>query len=94
MVKVPSTLRKLGQWWRIARPDIELAEVEGRAAGTGLLTGEVVRNTPVADLPCPVCHWDAEVKVIDLVTHRVTRRCTACGHQWESYEALEPRVRS
>jgi Ribonuclease G/E len=73
--------------WRALRPDVDLAEAEGLAAGTGLLTGTVVRTagtTPgsVAEQPCPHCGATGEVIVVDLVAHATTLRCPDCTRRW------------
>lgn len=68
--------------------DGNLAGVEGLAAGTGLLTGDVARAVPVEEITCPVCDHPAGVVIIDLVVQQVTRRCEACGHRWVSAEAI------
>lgn len=74
--------------WRDAlRPDSDLAEAEGLAAGTGLLTGTVartagVRKLPAASQPCPSCGGSGEVVVVDLVAHTTTLRCTGCTRRW------------
>lgn len=74
--------------WRAAvRPDSDLAEAEGLAAGTGLLTGEVARQAtaridPARLPPCPDCGETSEVVVVDLVAETTTHRCVGCGHRW------------
>ena len=67
---------------RALDPDRHLSEVEGLAAGTGLLTGDVVRTIAVANLACPRCSTPAEALVIDLVAGAVKRRCPKCLHEW------------
>jgi len=71
-----------------------MAEAEGLAAGTGLLTGDVARTTQVATVACPLCAAAAEVVVIDLVAKQTSRSCPACGHRWTADEpALTQRPR-
>lgn len=60
-----------------------MAEAEGLAAGTGLLTGDLARGRLVDAVPCPACAGPGEVIVIDLVTQVVSRRCSRCGHRWD-----------
>lgn len=76
-----------GRWREALRPDSDLAEAEGLAAGTGLLTGTVARNAAqrqgtVANPPCPGCQGESEIVVVDLVLGAVTHRCTSCGRRW------------
>ena len=78
-----------GRWRDALRPDSDLAQAEGLAAGTGLLTGTVARTagkTKVGfvDEPCPTCHADGEIVLVDLVDHATTRRCRSCGRRWTS----------
>jgi len=81
-------------WRKALLPDSGMAEAEGLAAGTGLLTGEVARTTQVAAAACPLCDAPAEVVVIDLVAKQTSRSCPACGHRWTSDEpALTQRPR-
>jgi len=74
--------------WRDAlRPDSDLAEAEGLAAGTGLLTGTVARTAPTAQAmevnpPCPSCSGTSEIVVVDLVVHATTLRCRSCARRW------------
>ena len=74
------------QWRKALNPDLNLAEAEGRAAGTGLLTGEIARGAERAMLSCPECDGASDVLVIDLVGLVVTRRCHVCGHRWDTDE--------
>jgi hypothetical protein len=74
------------RWHDALRVDRGLAELEGLAAGTGLLTGDVVGAGAMAQ-PCPVCAGPGEAVVIDLVAHQVSRRCLRCDHRWD---ALDP----
>ncbi len=67
---------------RALRPDGGLAEAEGLAAGTGLLTGSLVRPAAQAQVPCPTCGGASEVVVIDLVAHETSRSCRRCGRRW------------
>ena len=66
------------------RPDLDLAEAEGLAAGTGLLTGTVARTSTrrASTTPCPTCSGPAEVVVVDLILASTTLRCTDCGRRW------------
>ncbi|WP_426571598.1 hypothetical protein [Aquihabitans sp. McL0605] len=64
-----------------------MAQAEGLAAGTGLLTGEVVRSAgsraaAVVNPECPTCDGVSEIVVVDLVVHSTTLRCQACGRRW------------
>ena len=74
--------------WRDAlRPDSDLAQAEGLAAGTGLLTGTVARTAggskvAVADPTCPSCSGHGEIVVVDLIVHATTHRCQSCGRRW------------
>ncbi|HWJ60520.1 MAG TPA: hypothetical protein VNS19_01005 [Acidimicrobiales bacterium] len=74
--------------WRDAlRPDSDLAEAEGLAAGTGLLTGTVAKSAgtakvAVANPMCPTCSGPSEIVVVDLVVHSTTLRCQSCGRRW------------
>lgn len=68
---------------RALKVDSGLAEAEGLAAGTGLLTGDVVRGLGMS-APCPDCGRRGEALVIDLVTNSVSRSCQRCGLRWES----------
>lgn len=76
------------QWRKALLPDRGMAEAEGLAAGTGLLTGDVARTTPVAVVPCPECHRPSEVVVIDLVAQQTSRACPSCGYRWTSAERV------
>ena len=73
-------------WRRVLSPDSNLAEAEGLAAGTGLLTGDIARGAEMAKLPCPECNGVGDVVVIDLVALVVSRRCQVCGHRWNTDE--------
>lgn len=68
---------------RALRVDSGLAEAEGLAAGTGLLTGDVAR-TRAMWAPCPDCGRRGDALVIDLVANSVSRRCQRCGLRWDS----------
>ena len=75
------------RWRQALRPDVDLAEAEGLAAGTGLLTGTVAKTAPSAEaavsaVRCPACGSDGEVVVVDLVAHDSTLRCPSCGERW------------
>lgn len=77
-----------GSRWREAlRPDSDLAQAEGLAAGTGLLTGTVAksvgtRKVSLHDARCPSCDGPSEIVVVDLVAEATTLRCTSCGRRW------------
>lgn len=75
-------------WRKALLPDRGMAEAEGLAAGTGLLTGEVARASDAPTVACPVCHHAAEVVVIDLVAQQTSRSCPSCGHRWTSDEPV------
>ncbi len=74
--------------WRDAlRPDSDLAQAEGLAAGTGLLTGTVAksvggRSVASANPSCPACSGQSEIVVVDLIVHVTTLRCQSCGRRW------------
>lgn len=75
------------RWREALRPDSDLAQAEGLAAGTGLLTGTVARSagaTKVADAhpDCPSCSGPSEIVVVDLIVHATTLRCLECGRRW------------
>lgn len=75
------------RWREALRPDSDLAQAEGLAAGTGLLTGTVartagVRKVAVPNPPCPSCQGASEIVVVDLIVHVTTLRCTACARRW------------
>lgn len=80
------------QWRKVLQVDGSLAEAEGLAAGTGLLTGELVRGTPSAASPCPACAGRGDVVVIDLVARVVSRRCRVCGNRWDVAETADAPV--
>lgn len=70
------------KWRKVLQIDSDLAEAEGLAAGTGLLTGSLAEQ---ADLPlerCPRCDGAGEVVSIDLLDDEVVRRCRSCAHPW------------
>lgn len=82
------------EWLRRAlQPDGGLAEAEGLAAGTGLLTGSVVRGSSQTAVPCPSCGGASEVVVIDLVANETSRSCRRCGHRWTTDAQSPPRAR-
>ena len=69
------------------RPDSDLAQAEGLAAGTGLLTGTVARSAGqrkvlVPNPQCPQCSGTSEIVVVDLIVQSTTLRCTSCGRRW------------
>ena len=75
------------RWRQALRPDVDLAQAEGLAAGTGLLTGTVAKTAPSAGVPrsatrCEVCGGRSEIVVVDLVAHDSTLRCIECNHRW------------
>lgn len=70
------------RWQALRRPELDEAQAEGLAAGTGLLTGAAARTRAGVTLPCPVCAGEGESVVIDLIAHEVTWRCRSCGHRW------------
>lgn len=69
---------------RALQVDGHMAEAEGLAAGTGLLTGDLTRGRAVDAAPCPECSGRGDVAVIDLVAQVVSRRCQRCGHRWDT----------
>ena len=81
-----------GRFWRsprfrdALRPDSDLAEAEGLAAGTGLLTGTVARSAGAQKLatsaPCPSCSGTSEIVVVDLIVGATTLRCQSCARRW------------
>lgn len=80
---------RTSKWREALRPDSDLAQAEGLAAGTGLLTGTVARTAgqskvSVPNEPCPACHSESEIVVVDLVVHATTRRCRSCGRRWST----------
>ena len=81
-------------WRKALDVDSDLAEAEGLAAGTGLLTGGLLRNSKLAPVPCPQCGGPGDAMVIDLVARLVTRRCQDCGHRWASDEPVPSHHRS
>ena len=77
------------RWREALRPDSDLAQAEGLAAGTGLLTGTVARTAGArqahaVDADCPVCGGKADIVVVDLVASSTTARCLSCSHRWTS----------
>jgi hypothetical protein len=75
------------RWREALRPDTDLAQAEGLAAGTGLLTGTVARSAgarkvPVANPTCPTCTGQSEIVVVDLIVGATTLRCQSCGRRW------------
>lgn len=81
-----------GRFWRsprfrdVLRPDSDLAEAEGLAAGTGLLTGTVARTAGAqrvaSDEACPTCGGVSEIVVVDLIVGATTLRCQSCARRW------------
>ena len=64
-----------------------MAQAEGLAAGTGLLTGTVAKTagarTAATSAPtCPSCQREGEIMVVDLVAQATTLRCVSCGRRW------------
>ncbi|MEO6988816.1 MAG: hypothetical protein ABI239_09220 [Aquihabitans sp.] len=74
-------------WQKVLRVDSDHAEVEGLAAGTGLLTGDLTRSANAGNAPCPRCGDPGEVTAIDLVAQVTHRRCRSCVHTWSISEA-------
>jgi hypothetical protein len=75
------------RWREALRPDSDLAQAEGLAAGTGLLTGTVARSAGqrkvlVPNPQCPQCSGTSEIVVVDLIVQSTTLRCTSCGRRW------------
>lgn len=73
------------RWRKVLQVDSDLAEAEGLAAGTGLLTGSLVDE---ADLPggsCPRCDGEGEVVSIDLLDGEIVRRCRSCAFPWAQH---------
>lgn len=75
------------RWREVLRPDSDLAQAEGLAAGTGLLTGTVARSAAATraastDPICPSCAGHSEIVVVDLIEHATTLRCQSCGRRW------------
>lgn len=82
-----------GRFWRSTRwrdalrPDADLAQAEGLAAGTGLLTGTVARTASARtitapDASCPSCGAASEIVVVDLIVQATTLRCPVCARRW------------
>lgn len=69
----------------------DLAGVEGLAAGTGLLTGDLARAAGTEVVACPRCAGASEPVVIDLVAGLVVRACLRCEHRWERRETVSGR---
>ena len=69
-------------WQKVLRVDSDHAEVEGLAAGTGLLTGDLTRSTVTGPAPCPRCRKSSEVVAVDLLTEITHLRCRSCAHAW------------
>lgn len=69
-------------WQKVLRVDSDHAEVEGLAAGTGLLTGDLTPSTNVGAAPCPRCRKPSEVVAVDLLTEEMHLRCRSCAHAW------------
>lgn len=75
------------RWREALRPDTDMAQAEGLAAGTGLLTGTVAksagpRRVAVDNPTCPSCRGESEIVVVDLIVQATTLRCQACGRRW------------
>lgn len=82
-----SKSRKPPRWLDALRPDADLAQAEGLAAGTGLLTGSVARSvaeqrSTLPSPPCPTCAAESEIVVVDLIVGATTRRCQRCSYRW------------
>jgi len=74
------------RWRGIFAIDDDLAEAEGLAAGTGLLTGSFAGRDVVTHTRCPRCSGPGapEVEAVDLVGSTVALRCPGCGHAWHA----------
>ncbi|MCB0976524.1 MAG: hypothetical protein KDB02_03610 [Acidimicrobiales bacterium] len=70
------------KWRKVLQIDSDLAEAEGLAAGTGLLTGSLVERADLPDETCPRCDGPGVVVSIDLLDGEVVRRCRSCAHAW------------
>ena len=75
------------RWREALRPDSDLAQAEGLAAGTGLLTGTVAKSATLGKIAignptCPSCDGRSEIVVVDLIVHATTLRCQSCGRRW------------
>lgn len=85
---MPSPFTRLSRRWassrwpRALKVDRGLAEAEGLAAGTGLLTGDIAR-TRAMWAPCPECGGRGDALVIDLIGNSVSRRCERCTLRWD-----------
>ena len=80
---------RTNRWRDALRPDADLAQAEGLAAGTGLLTGTVARTAgprkvTSIDVGCAACGAPAEIVVVDLVADTTTLRCPSCNRRWTS----------
>lgn len=73
------------RWRNVFQVDSDLAEAEGLAAGTGLLTGSLVDETDLPGGTCPRCDAEGEVISIDLLDGEVVRRCRTCAHSWATH---------
>lgn len=71
-------------WRKAFKVDSDHAEIEGLAAGTGLLTGDLTRTASAGEAPCPRCGGAGEVVAVDLVASSTHRRCRSCAHSWAS----------
>ncbi len=78
-------------WRRILKVDSDLAEAEGLAAGTGLLTGSLVEDAALPRAECPRCSGTGEVVSIDLLDGEVVRRCRSCAQAWSERRAQRVR---
>ena len=78
------------KWRKALQVDVDHAEVEGLAAATGLITGDLVQKVEISDGRCPRCQGRVVPTVVDLVASTVQRRCDRCGHTWSSFEPTEP----
>jgi hypothetical protein len=70
------------RWRKVLQVDSDLAEAEGLAAGTGLLTGSLAGDVQIPEDTCPRCHSAGEVVSIDLLDDEVVRRCRSCALPW------------
>ena len=73
------------RWRKVLQVDSDLAEAEGLAAGTGLLTGSLAGEVDLPEETCPRCQSPGEVVSIDLLDGEVVRRCRSCALAWAQH---------